>query len=202
MVEMNETCEILKQATENSLVILDELGRGTSTYDGYGIAYAVLYWLAVKKRCLGLFSTHYGLLPFEFEKLSPTPSIRLMKMDCLVDETKKEVVFLYKLKDGYSGQSYGMNVARMSGVPAHVVDEAERKATEMLGQKGWIGAVGQSMNAENSSVAFMTHSRNLLVKEDAHFIKEALHALQKNAGDEKAKQLLIQLWKNARARYA
>jgi DNA mismatch repair protein MSH6 len=140
MVELAETKKILSEATPNSLVILDELGRGTSTYDGVAVAHAVLHHLASHVGCIGFFATHYRNLGEEF-KLHPgtdAPQIRLaniieikMKtMSVLVDEENREVTFLYKLIDGISEKSYGMNVAAMAGVPHEVVVKAEESARE------------------------------------------------------------------------
>ncbi|CAI2182652.1 11047_t:CDS:10 [Funneliformis geosporum] len=122
MVELSETSKILHEATPRSMVILDELGRGTSTFDGYAIAYSVLHYLATYIGCLGLFSTHYGMLTQEFSK---NPNIALKHMSCQVDQQKKEVTFLYKLVAGVCPKSYGMNVASMAGVPRGIVDRAE-----------------------------------------------------------------------------
>ncbi|CAG8558122.1 14662_t:CDS:10 [Funneliformis caledonium] len=122
MVELSETSKILHEATPRSMVILDELGRGTSTFDGYAIAYSVLHYLATYIGCLGLFSTHYGMLTQEFAK---NPNIALKHMSCQVDQHKKEVTFLYKLVAGVCPKSYGMNVASMAGVPRGIVDRAE-----------------------------------------------------------------------------
>ncbi|KAF9427910.1 DNA mismatch repair protein msh6 [Podila epigama] len=125
MVELSETSKILAEATERSIVILDELGRGTSTFDGYAIAYSVLHELSVRIGCLGLFSTHYGTLTEEFER---DPNVALKHMACQVDQANREVTFLYKLVDGVCEKSYGMNVAHMAGVPRKIVDRAEEMA--------------------------------------------------------------------------
>ncbi|KAJ3298249.1 DNA mismatch repair protein msh6 [Borealophlyctis nickersoniae] len=125
MVELSETSKILREATPRSLVILDELGRGTSTFDGYAIAYSVLHHLTTHVQCLGLFSTHYGMLTKEFES---NPLVALMYMDFFSDEERREVTFLYKLKSGSCPKSYGMNVASMAGVPHEIVDRAESVA--------------------------------------------------------------------------
>eukprot|EP00158_Paraphelidium_tribonemae_P008718 Partr_v1_DN28659_c1_g1_i1_m50553 putative Component of the post-replicative DNA mismatch repair system (MMR). Heterodimerizes with msh-2 to form MutS beta, which binds to DNA mismatches thereby initiating DNA repair. Msh-3 provides substrate-binding and substrate-specificity to the complex. When bound, the MutS beta heterodimer bends the DNA helix and shields approximately 20 base pairs. Acts mainly to repair insertion-deletion loops (IDLs) from 2 to 13 nucleotides in size, but can also repair b len=132
MVELTETARILSEATPRSMVILDELGRGTSTFDGYGIAYSVLTHLATKIKCLGLFSTHYGLLTGEYAK---SPSVRMMYMQCIANANERDVTFLYKLIDGVSPKSYGMNVAHMAGIPDSVVERAENKAAAMVGEK-------------------------------------------------------------------
>ncbi|KAI1321166.1 DNA mismatch repair protein msh6 [Mortierella claussenii] len=125
MVELSETSKILAEATERSMVILDELGRGTSTFDGYAIAYSVLHELSTRIGCLGLFSTHYGTLTTEFER---DPNVALKHMACQVDQANREVTFLYKLVEGVCEKSYGMNVAHMAGVPRKIVDRAEEMA--------------------------------------------------------------------------
>ncbi|KAJ3035450.1 DNA mismatch repair protein msh6 [Rhizophlyctis rosea] len=127
MVELSETSKILREATPRSLVILDELGRGTSTFDGYAIAYSVLHHLAIRIRCLALFSTHYGMLTQDFEA---NPLVAKMYMDYFADEEKRDITFLYKLRQGSCPKSYGMNVASMAGVPSEVVDRAESVAAE------------------------------------------------------------------------
>ncbi|KAJ3053991.1 DNA mismatch repair protein msh6 [Rhizophlyctis rosea] len=127
MVELSETSKILREATPRSLVILDELGRGTSTFDGYAIAYSVLHHLATRTRCVGLFSTHYGMLTQDFEK---HPLVAKMYMDYFADKDKRDITFLYKLRHGSCPKSYGMNVASMAGVPVEVVDRADNVAAE------------------------------------------------------------------------
>eukprot|EP00698_Gefionella_okellyi_P003683 TRINITY_DN13445_c0_g1_i1.p1 TRINITY_DN13445_c0_g1~~TRINITY_DN13445_c0_g1_i1.p1 ORF type:complete len:1151 (+),score=299.87 TRINITY_DN13445_c0_g1_i1:80-3532(+) len=127
MVELYETSNILRNATKQSLVILDELGRGTSTYDGYAIAYAVIDYMTRATCCRALFSTHYHNLCTE---LAENSAIALFHMDCLVDDEKREVTFLYKLKTGDCPKSYGMHVASMAGVPESVVARAEMIAAE------------------------------------------------------------------------
>ncbi|KAJ1656673.1 DNA mismatch repair protein msh6 [Dispira simplex] len=125
MVELSETSKILQEATSHSLVILDELGRGTSTFDGYAVALAVLHHLATRTGCLGLFSTHYHALT---QELREHPEIALRHMDCRVDNEQGDVTFLYKLVEGVCPKSYGMNVASMVGVPKSIVERAEQVA--------------------------------------------------------------------------
>jgi DNA mismatch repair protein MSH6 len=127
MVELSETSKILKEATPRSLVILDELGRGTSTFDGYAIAYAVLHYLVTNIGCLGLFSTHYGTLTSEFQDIK---SVALKYMSFHVDKVSKLVTFLYKLQDGVCPESYGMNVARMASIPNQIIEKAEQVSKE------------------------------------------------------------------------
>jgi DNA mismatch repair protein MSH6 len=118
MVELNETSNILRNATCNSLIILDELGRGTSTFDGYGIAYAVTRFLAEETQCRTLFATHYFHLT---EELKGNPNVSLYQM--LVNATDK-VTFLYKFVEGVSPQSYGISVAEKAGIPEDITGNA------------------------------------------------------------------------------
>ncbi|CAG8545247.1 8999_t:CDS:2, partial [Paraglomus occultum] len=127
MVESIETAKILNEATHRSMVILDELGRGTSTHDGYAIAYSVLTHLVRETKCVGLFSTHYVRLTDEFKS---DRAVKLMHMQCEVNEEERRVTFLYKLINGVCPRSYGLNVARMAGVPEVVVSRAEEIAEE------------------------------------------------------------------------
>lgn len=117
-VEMDDCNKILTKATPRSLVILDELGRGTSTYDGMAIAYAVLHRLATHVGPIGIFATHYTSLTADF---AYHPQIRLCHMAFEVDEETRNVVFLYRLVDGASSRSYGPNVAKMAGLPECVL---------------------------------------------------------------------------------
>ncbi|TRM62248.1 muts domain V-domain-containing protein [Schizophyllum amplum] len=121
-VELDECCKILRDATPRSLVILDELGRGTSTYDGMAIAGAVLHELATHTLPLTFFATHYGSLTDDF---AYHPSIRNMHMSTLVDDEKKEIVFLFKLVEGVATSSFGTHVANLAGVPIEVVNRAD-----------------------------------------------------------------------------
>lgn len=129
MVELQETSSVLRHATKDSLVILDELGRGTSTYDGYAIAYAVLQHLLETLSCRVLFSTHYTTLTDEF--LMESEAVSLNHMACQASGGEQDdVVFLYKLCPGVCPKSYGMMVAKMAGLPLEVVDHARDIAAE------------------------------------------------------------------------
>ncbi|KAJ8509001.1 hypothetical protein ONZ45_g8776 [Pleurotus djamor] len=121
-VELDECCKILRDATPKSLVILDELGRGTSTYDGMAIAGAVLHELATHTLPLSFFATHYGSLTDDY---AWHPSIRQMHMATMVDEEKRDIVFLYKLIEGAATSSFGTHVANLAGVPLPVVERAD-----------------------------------------------------------------------------
>jgi DNA mismatch repair protein MutS len=119
MVEMVETATILAQATPKSLVILDEIGRGTATYDGLAIAWAVVEHLHDLTRCRGLFATHYHELTQLCGKLSSLASYHLK-----VKEWKGEVIFLHSVAAGAADRSYGIHVAGLAGLPASVIARA------------------------------------------------------------------------------
>jgi DNA mismatch repair protein MutS len=119
MVEMVETATILAQSTERSLVIFDEIGRGTATFDGLSIAWAVVEHLHNTTRCRGLFATHYHELTVLNESL-PSLSCHTMK----VREWKDEVIFMHQIKEGTADRSYGIHVARLAGLPLPVIQRA------------------------------------------------------------------------------
>lgn len=111
---MEETRNVLKFATNRSLAILDELGRGTSTFDGYSIAHAVMRYLVNQLKCRTLFSTHYHMLLDEFKDY---PGVQNYHMAYKANESGDQVIFLYKFVKGECPKSFGLNVARMAGVP-------------------------------------------------------------------------------------
>ena len=130
-VELMEASDILRMATPHSLVIMDELGRGTSTFDGAAIAYAVLRHLADRVRCRTLFSTHYHTLVASF---SGAAGVALGHMRCIVEsdeEGAERVTFLYTLGAGACPKSHGMNVARLARLPADLVALATAKSAEL-----------------------------------------------------------------------
>ncbi len=119
MVEMVETAAILNQASERSLVILDEIGRGTATFDGLSIAWASVEHLHEVNRCRGLFATHYHELTALSEKLG-----RLANATMRVKEWNGDVIFLHSVGPGAADRSYGIQVARLAGLPETVVERA------------------------------------------------------------------------------
>ncbi|CAH9131382.1 unnamed protein product [Cuscuta epithymum] len=128
LVECSETASVLQKATHNSLVLLDELGRGTSTFDGYAIAYAVFRHLVETVNCRLLFATHYHALTKEF---ATHPRVILKHMACSFGRNREELIFQYRLACGACPESYGMQVALMAGIPKKVVDSASKAATVM-----------------------------------------------------------------------
>lgn len=146
MVEMNETANILNNATEKSLVILDEIGRGTSTFDGLAIAWAVAEDLVRKnnKGVKTLFATHYH----ELTDLARTEE-RVRNYSIAVREWNETIIFLHKLVKGGTNRSYGIQVAGLAGVPERVV----KRAGEILKniEKGQFNEDGIPVIAKNSS---------------------------------------------------
>ena len=130
MVEMVETAAILHQATAKSLVIVDEIGRGTSTLDGLAIAWAVLEALHDARRCRTIFATHFH----ELARLTELPHVRPHTMR--VKEWKQDVVFLHEVAEGAGGRSWGVHVARLAGVPAGVVKRAGALLTQLEARAG------------------------------------------------------------------
>ena len=132
MVELSETSDILKQATPRSLVILDELGRGTSTHDGVAIAQAVLHYAVATLRSLTLFITHYQSLSRTADQLDG--ALKNVHMRFTEDEDEageKNVTFLYEIGEGMAHRSYGLNVAKLAGLPKGLIDEASRRSQHM-----------------------------------------------------------------------
>ena len=136
MVEMVETAGILNQATERSLVVLDEIGRGTATFDGLSIAWASLEHLHDVNRCRGLFATHYH----ELTALSASLP-RMKNVSMRVREWKGDVVFVHEVVDGAADRSYGVAVARLAGVPARVVKRANAVLKQLEAQKNAVGDI-------------------------------------------------------------
>ncbi|AUM11688.1 DNA mismatch repair protein MutS [Ketobacter alkanivorans] len=126
MVEMTETANILHNATRQSLVLMDEIGRGTSTFDGLSLAWACANHLAVKIQALTLFATHY----FELTQL-PDQAPNVVNVHLSAKEQGDTILFLHKVMEGPANQSYGLQVAKLAGVPANVISNARKKLTQL-----------------------------------------------------------------------
>ena len=130
MMEMVETANILKNATSKSLVILDEIGRGTSTYDGMSIARAVVEFISSKIKAKSLFATHYHELTELEGKVEGVKNLHAE-----VEEVNSEVVFTHRIVPGASQKSYGVHVARLAGLPDEVIQRASQILSELEGKK-------------------------------------------------------------------
>ncbi|KAJ6630634.1 DNA mismatch repair protein MSH3 [Mycena sp. CBHHK59/15] len=138
MVEMTDTSEVLHTATSNSLVILDELGRGTSTFDGMAIAYAVLHQLVASTRCKTLFITHYPVVALELEKKFPE-SLQNIHVGYQIDQRidgRRDVTFLYRMTNGIASESFGVECARLAGLPESILDNAKTQSSQLETQVG------------------------------------------------------------------
>ena len=146
MVEMMEVATILKEATANSLVILDEIGRGTSTYDGLSIAWAVAEYIADKEKCGAktLFATHYHEL---IELADKQEGIK--NYSIAVKEKGEDIIFLRKIVEGGTDESYGIHVARLAGVPKNVTKRAN-EILRSLERKSMLS--GKKTEKENKKV--------------------------------------------------
>ncbi len=126
MLEMTETANILNNATDRSLVLMDEVGRGTSTFDGLSLAWACAAFIATKIRAFTLFATHY----FELTSLAgETPAVVNVHVEAV--EHGDRLIFLHSVKDGPANQSYGLQVAALAGIPKSVTTQARRYLTEL-----------------------------------------------------------------------
>lgn len=134
MVELSETAAILKSASPRSLVILDELGRGTSTHDGLAIAGAVLDWIVRETKCLCLFITHYQALSSHARTFAEGNELKNVHMKFTAEKNsdgEEEITFLYEIGDGVAHRSYGLNVAKLARVPKAVIETAAVKSKEL-----------------------------------------------------------------------
>ena len=129
MVEMTETANILNNAGENSLVLMDEVGRGTSTFDGLALAWAIARTLIEKNRAFTLFATHY----FELTRLA-SDYAQVANVHLSAIEHKDRIVFLHHVEEGPASQSYGLAVAQLAGVPARAIREAKRYLVQLENQ--------------------------------------------------------------------
>jgi DNA mismatch repair protein MutS len=126
MVEMTETANILHNATDKSLVLLDEIGRGTSTFDGLSLAWAVAKQLLEKNRAYTLFATHYFELTSIVDEFKYAANVHLDAV-----EHGNSIVFMHKVEEGAANQSYGLQVAQLAGIPKPVISAAKRKLAQL-----------------------------------------------------------------------
>jgi DNA mismatch repair protein MutS len=130
MVEMSETSAILHTATERSLVLLDEIGRGTSTYDGVSIAWSVSEYIHDRVKCKTIFATHYHELTQLTDEL-----VAVRNYSVEVKEVGDQVLFLHRLKPGGADRSYGIEVGRLAGLPTVVLERARKLLSLFEGEQ-------------------------------------------------------------------
>jgi DNA mismatch repair protein MutS len=173
---MTEAASILNNATPRSLVLVDEIGRGTSTFDGLALAYAIARQLAEQVRCYTLFATHY----FELTQLAAElPNVANVHLDAV--EHKDRIVFLHRLEGGPADRSYGIHVAHLAGIPKDVVRAARRHLADLEKQLRAHGpqadlfaqpAAVEEVESNNAALEAL-----LELKPDEMSPKEALEAL-------------------------
>jgi DNA mismatch repair protein MutS len=194
MVEMTETARILNTATPRSLVILDEIGRGTSTYDGISLAWAVVEFLHEHVGCRTLFATHYHELT-DLEKSLPG----VKNLNVAVREWQDEVVFLHKIIEGAADKSYGIHVARLAGVPREVIERSkeilEQLEDEHLDAEGR-AKIARPMKAPEKKA----HFQLTLFGASDHPIIDDLRALDLNSTTPLAAMQLLQKWQEKLAK--
>jgi DNA mismatch repair protein MutS len=174
MVEMTEVAEILRSADDRSLVLLDEVGRGTSTFDGLALAWAILRHLHDRVRCRTLLATHYHQLTELVEGLPEARNAHLA-----VKETGGEVVFLHRLVPGSTDRSYGLHVARLAGVPPPVVEEAQKLLRRLEA-----GGVGLSAGPRRGATVPTRYTQAMLLAPETPVesaVESALRSLDPNS---------------------
>ncbi|WCJ42434.1 DNA mismatch repair protein MSH7 [Euphorbia peplus] len=195
-IECTETASVLQKATQDSLVLLDELGRGTSTFDGYAIAYAVFRHLVEQVNCRLLFATHYHPLTKEF---ASHPHVTLQHMACAFESKPgthskhdRNLVFLYRLASGGCPASYGLQVAVMAGIPEKVV-EAASDAGKMMEK-----TIGESFKTSERRSDFSTLHENWFT---ALLSAAQIGDCVANGEDEDAYDTLFCLWHEIKSSY-
>ncbi|HMW71977.1 MAG TPA: DNA mismatch repair protein MutS, partial [Cellvibrionaceae bacterium] len=163
MVEMSETANILHNATDNSLVLMDEVGRGTSTYDGLSLAWACAEYLAQRVRALTLFATHY----FEITRL-PERLPQVGNVHLAATEHQDRLVFLHHIQAGPASKSFGLQVAKLAGIPAAVIDSAKAQLAILEGTPTPVLSSSESPVAtiEDNAVAEPKARRHKQVQRD------------------------------------
>lgn len=159
MVEMKEMSKIINHATENSLLILDEVGRGTSTYDGLSIAWAIIEYISKKLKSKTLFATHYHELTELEEKFD---NIENLKID--VEECNNEIIFLHKILKGKANKSYGIEVAKLAGFPNSIINKAQKILFNInsSNHEKTISSKNNIKEKETSQLSFSQYQKDLL----------------------------------------
>lgn len=152
MVEMTETANILHNATDRSLVLLDEIGRGTSTYDGLSLAWACAEMLALKTKAFTLFATHYFELTLLADQITTLANVHLDAM-----EHNDSIIFMHAIQEGAASKSFGLQVAQLAGVPKTVINRAKQRLSELENEQAPSILPEQSSSFEQLSLVADDH---------------------------------------------
>jgi DNA mismatch repair protein MutS len=176
MVEMTEAANILNNATAHSLVLMDEIGRGTSTFDGLSLAWAFAEHLARERKAFTLFATHYFELTSLAEQINTITNVHIDAV-----EHGDKIVFLHSVKDGPANQSYGIQVAQLAGVPKGVIAQAKKKLVSMEQHSRQQPQVGQTLalNFDTPAPVMLENAVREVVQDPlAELLKAALQAIE------------------------
>ena len=176
MVEMTEAANILNNATAHSLVLMDEIGRGTSTFDGLSLAWAFAEHLARERKAFTLFATHYFELTSLAEQINTIANVHIDAV-----EHGDKIVFLHSVKDGPANQSYGIQVAQLAGVPKGVIAQAKKKLVSMEQHSRQQPQVGQTLalNFDTPAPVMLENAVREVVQDPlAELLKAALQAIE------------------------
>lgn len=193
MVEMTETARILNTATARSLVILDEIGRGTSTYDGLSLAWSVVEHLHEHVGCRTLFATHYHELTDLAKSL---PGVN--NLNVAVREWQDEVIFLHKIVDGAADKSYGIHVARLAGVPREVIERSKEILAQL--EEEHLDTEGRAKIARRPVKAKKSHLQLTLFGPADHPLLDELRRLDLNGLTPLQAFQLLQEWQETLAK--
>ena len=199
MVEMTETANILNNATANSLVLMDEIGRGTSTYDGLSLAWACAQYLADHIRCYTLFATHYFELTSLAEQYSHIRNVHLSAV-----EHNDDIKFMHQVQQGAASKSYGLQVAKLAGVPPVVLNEAKQKlamleqaAQEHSSQSPVTEKGAKQTKQSKTKPAAFTEQQLSIELDTEHWLAQKLRSVELDELSPREAQALLYEWRKA-----
>ncbi len=188
MVEMTETANIMHNASKNSLVLMDEIGRGTSTYDGLSLAWACAQYLAEKTKSLTLFATHYFELTELTQQFSVVENVHVTAL-----EHGDDIKFMHKVEQGAASGSFGLQVAKLAGVPKPVITLAKQKLKQLESQENAIdNRQKKSKKAkQNTNLEGDAHKQLSMPLDEPHWLEKAINDIDIDALSPREAQALL-----------